>query len=255
MLIDMKCSNCGAHMQFDNTREFMFCEYCGHRVANVNEQVNINQQVNVSGTVYHVQDRSNEPNLYISYNTSNPKVGMVTRIVSTGVKSTYVNGQTLSFHLNQGRQLIVLKIGSRNYNREVVIPPDNSPVRIYASFNGRARISIDQPRVAVGPAGAPPGTQYVQQFSNSNPQGTVTAVQQPVAASYPAVGGARKSGLSILAFILSFTLYLSWAGVGVAVLDAFFMDKEKQQSHGLSYAAMSIGGFMTLCLIIILASK
>lgn len=145
MLINMKCPSCGATMQFDNSRAFMFCSYCGSKIANIAEQINVYQQVDVSGTVYHVQDRSNEPNLYISYNTNNPAVGMITRIVSTGVKNTYINGQTLSFHLAQGRQTIVLKIGRKNYDRDIVIHPSNNPVRIYASFNGRAQISIDQP--------------------------------------------------------------------------------------------------------------
>ena len=145
MLFNMKCPSCGATMQFDSSRAFMFCTYCGSKVANIAEQININQQLNVSGTVVHVQDRSSDPNLYISYNTNNPSVNMVTRIVSTGVKNTYVNGQTLSFHLAPGRQTIVLKIGKKNYNREIVIPSNNAPVRIYASFNGRAQISIDQP--------------------------------------------------------------------------------------------------------------
>ncbi|MBP5654724.1 MAG: zinc ribbon domain-containing protein [Clostridiales bacterium] len=145
MIIDMKCSNCGAPLRFDDSRQVMFCGYCGHKLVYIPEQMNINHQVNVSGTVQHVQNRFNDPNLYITYNTSNPAIMMVTRIVSTGMKNTYVNGQTLSFHLKQGKQLIVLKIGKRNYNREIVIPPDNSPVRIYASFNGHAQISIDQP--------------------------------------------------------------------------------------------------------------
>lgn len=79
MLFEMKCPSCGATMQFDDTKEFMFCPYCGNKVANLSEKVEVNQNINVSGTVYHVQDRSNEPNLYISYNSINPNVNMVTR--------------------------------------------------------------------------------------------------------------------------------------------------------------------------------
>ena len=154
----MKCPSCGATMQFDDSKSVMDCPYCGGKVANVAEQVNITQNVNVSGTVVHVQDRSNDPNLFISYNTNNPAVGMVSRIVDTGVKGTYVNGQTLSYHLNQGPHTIVLKIGKKNYNRDIVIPPDNQPVRIYASFNGRAQISIDQPNVPVAQAGRRTGS-------------------------------------------------------------------------------------------------
>ena len=141
-----KCSSCGKVLaKFDNSKVFTFCPYCGGNVNGVNEQVNINQRINVSGVVYQVQNKANEPNLYITYNTNNPGVGMVTRIVSTGTKNTYINGQTLSFHLPQGPQSIVLKIGKKNYSRDIVIPANNAPVRIYGSFNGRAQISIDQP--------------------------------------------------------------------------------------------------------------
>ena len=111
--------------------------------------------------------RSDEPNLYISFNTTDPSVGMVTRIVSTGVKNTYINGQTLSFHLAQGSQTIVLKIGSRNYNRNIVIPPDHSPVRIYASYNGRAHITIDQPPLLENASGSVLNNQ-VQTTSQGN---------------------------------------------------------------------------------------
>lgn len=133
MLIDKRCPHCGEAIEFENTMESMFCPFCGGMVTN--------EAFDLKETPI-----SNEPNLYISYNSTDPSVGMVTRIVSTGVKNTYINGQSLSFHLAQGPQTIVLKIGSRNYNRDIVIPSDNSPVRIYASYNGRAHIAIDQPQ-------------------------------------------------------------------------------------------------------------
>ena len=63
MLVNMKCPSCGATMQYDDSMASMDCPYCGGKVANVAEQVNITQNVNVSGTVVHVQDRSNDPNL------------------------------------------------------------------------------------------------------------------------------------------------------------------------------------------------
>ena len=34
MLVDVKCPHCGATMQFDNTRNTVFCPYCGGQVAN-----------------------------------------------------------------------------------------------------------------------------------------------------------------------------------------------------------------------------
>lgn len=37
-LIDMKCPNCGASIQLDNSRESGFCSYCGSKVQIKKEQ-------------------------------------------------------------------------------------------------------------------------------------------------------------------------------------------------------------------------
>lgn len=140
-----KCSRCGTTFnQFRNSNNFKFCSYCGGQVVLVTEAAPVQSQPKQMRGSY-VRDTSNDPNLYISYRTINPDVLMVTRIVSSGVKHTYVNGQEIPFRLVQGPQTIILKIGKKNYSREIVIPPSNTPVRIYASFNGRAQISIEQP--------------------------------------------------------------------------------------------------------------
>ena len=237
MIINMKCPSCGATMQFDDTKSVMDCPYCGGQVANIAEQLNITQNVNVSGTVVHVQDRSNDPNLFITYNTNNPSVLMVSRIVDTGVKGSYVNGQTQSYHLSQGPHTVVLKIGKKNYNRDIVIPPDNQPVRIYASFNGRAQISVDQPNVSVSKFSTPGDAQSQGQTSISYTQ---PAPKEP---------GKPKSPLSIVAFILSLTYYLSWAGAGLGAVEIFVLDKKKEKNQLFSYLAMGIGTFMTVALI------
>ena len=237
MLVNMKCPSCGATMDFDDSKESMDCPYCGSKVANITEQVNITQNVNVSGTVVHVQDRSNDPNLFITYNSNNPSVGMVSRIVTTGVKGSYVNGQTQSYHLSQGPHTIILKIGKKNYSRDIVIPPDNQPVRIYASFNGRAQISVDQPNITSTPAGVAAGG----------------AGQVAVNNVAPKAPGKPKSPLSILAFVLSLTFYLSWAGAGLGAVETFVLDKQKEKNHIMSFWAMGLGAFLTICLIVSLA--
>ena len=134
MLVDVKCPYCKAEMQFDNSRETVFCPYCGGRVTNAVEKP---------------QNQVSQPNIFITYTTNNSAVGMVTRIVSTGEKASYVNGQTLSYHLNPGKQTIVLKIGKINHNKDIVIPTDNTPVRIKASFNGKAQITVDPPTALI----------------------------------------------------------------------------------------------------------
>lgn len=136
-----KCSKCGTTFdQSKKTDSFRFCSYCGGPIIIVTDRVQAN-----SARSSNVRDTSNDPNLYISYSSINADVLMVTRIVSTGVKHTYVNGQEQQFRLSQGPQQIILKIGRKNYSRDIIIHPSNSPVRIYAAYNGRAQISIDQP--------------------------------------------------------------------------------------------------------------
>ena len=136
-----KCSKCGTTFdQSKKTDSFRFCSYCGGPIIIVTDRVQAN-----SARSSNVRDTSSDPNLYISYSSINADVLMVTRIVSTGVKHTYVNGQEQQFRLSQGTQQIILKIGRKNYSRDIIIHPSNSPVRIYAAYNGRAQISIDQP--------------------------------------------------------------------------------------------------------------
>lgn len=53
----------------------------------------------------------------------------------------------------------------------------------------------------------------------------------------------KPSGKSVLAFILSFIPYLSMAGVVLGIMDWI---KTKDRPHGLSTAAIIIGGLMTL---------
>ncbi len=142
----IRCASCGGSLEkFDNPTGFTFCPYCGGSVSKSTTPAYSAQRHNQRQNTRSKRANNNEPNLYISYNTVNPSIGLVTRIVSTGVKNTYINGQTISFHLPQGQQEIILKIGLKNYSRFINIPQSNSPVRIYASYNGRAQISIDQP--------------------------------------------------------------------------------------------------------------
>ncbi len=142
MLVDVKCPYCNLLSQYDDAREFMFCKNCGKKIA-----YSPSRAVSEHNDIALKAQNNNTPNLFISYNTTIPAIGMVTRIVSTGAKDSYVNGQTRSFHLGIGFQQIILKIGPKNYSRDIVISADNTPVRIYASFNGVAQITIDQPTV------------------------------------------------------------------------------------------------------------
>ena len=58
----------------------------------------------------------------------------------------------------------------------------------------------------------------------------------------------KKSPLSIVAFVFSFTVILSFVGIILGIIDLVKKDKEK--SHGLSKAAIAVGGSLTALLII-----
>ena len=230
MLVKLQCPHCGATMEVDSERDKIFCTYCGTEIANLKEKIEITQNVNMSGTVRHVVDRTNEPNLYISYATAVSDVLMVVSIVDTGAKNTYINGQTLTYHLSKGPHTIVLKIGKRNYECTIVIPADNAPVRINAVFTGRnAEISIDQPIYSEEDAAT---VQRIQQQSSVNRK--------------------KQSVLAIISFILSFLLYAAFAAVPLAVLDLILSKKDKDHSHGLAIAALIIGTIMSISMIMTL---
>ena len=152
MLYKMICPQCNAPMDMDDSRDFMFCQYCGARVANIPQRVNISQrldvyqQVNVSGTVMHRTDYSNEPNLIISYMASDPSVKMQVSIASIGVrKALFLSGQTMTFRLPDGNNQLAVKIGRINYKRMVFINSFKGPVRMYATWAKHAQINIDSP--------------------------------------------------------------------------------------------------------------
>lgn len=228
MLVKMKCPHCGANMEVNDQLDMVFCTYCGTKIANLKERIEVTQNVNVNGVVRHVMDRSNDPNLIISYATTNPSVVMVVRIVQTGQKNTYLNGQTQTYHLRAGTHQIVLKIGKKNYDRTIVIPADNSPVRINATFNGRrAEITIDQPN-----------------FGNVQQQQVLRANQN--------TGKKKQSALAITSFILSLTGFGAVLGIPLAVWDLIRAKKDKDHAHGLAIAGAIIG---TVFGVIIIASN
>lgn len=45
MLVVLSCPNCNAKMEIDAAREFIFCQYCGTRIANLTQRVDISGQV------------------------------------------------------------------------------------------------------------------------------------------------------------------------------------------------------------------
>lgn len=50
MLVTMKCPSCAADLQIDDAREFMFCQYCGTKIANIAEKVEVSGSVTIDNT-------------------------------------------------------------------------------------------------------------------------------------------------------------------------------------------------------------
>lgn len=226
MLVKMQCPQCGGQMEIDSSRQSVFCSFCGTKIENVPERlhiqgdVTVHQNVNVQGTVLHKADRSGDPNLYIDFQCLHPAVGMVVRIAATGQKSHFIGGQQMSYHLQKGENLIVLKIGKINYNRKVYINDNNDPVRIQAMWNGRAHIHIDQPPYT------PP-----QAAAGAAPAGT-----KPV-----------RSWQSILGFVLALTMLGCLPAALFCILDLNL--KDERLAHGLSVAGLIISAFSAFAII------
>lgn len=173
MLVEMKCPQCGAVMQMDDSKEFIFCTYCGTKIANVAETKTININKNVSGEVTYKRDTSKDPNLLISYSTVDATITMVSVIRETREKWIYANGQNMSYRLAPGRYELVIQVGKRRWSRFVYIPRDNTPVQVQVVFTGSTKILIQQP-----------------------PQG-IEEYNQMLAASQQATAGTAESGTSV----------------------------------------------------------
>ena len=48
MLVKMTCPQCGAVLDMDDSKEYMFCEFCGTKIANVTEKVDVVHSGSVS---------------------------------------------------------------------------------------------------------------------------------------------------------------------------------------------------------------
>ena len=114
------------------------------------------------------------------------------------------------------------------YNRTIIIPEDNTPVRINAAYTGRrAEITIDQPIVT---ATDPVTGQQTQQIVKTNSK--------------------KQSALAVISFILSFLAFAAFLAVPLAILDLFLSKKDKDHKHGLSIAALIIGTIVALICIV-----
>ena len=131
----VQCPTCGKVFEYEDSRAFMFCSYCGTKVTN-QLQPTYNQ-----GTM--LQQRTNAApsgNVIVEYSTTKPQVSLM--IVIDGEKWTFPNNARKEFTLSPGLHDIVFYVGRRGWRRAVNVPYGGNPVHISVLFAGRVKILI-----------------------------------------------------------------------------------------------------------------
>lgn len=105
-----------------------------------NQQYN-QQQLNPGG---YAPQAPNKPNININFTCTVLSITMDVTFCTTNQKFLFTNGQSLNYTLMPGQHMLIFRIGNRIYNRSVIISPEIDSIRIYASWNGRAHINIQQ---------------------------------------------------------------------------------------------------------------
>ncbi|MCQ2493606.1 MAG: zinc ribbon domain-containing protein [Lachnospiraceae bacterium] len=217
------------------------------------------------------------PNLIIHYSATQPSVAMVTRIVANGRKDVYYTGQTIEYTVFPGYHQLIMKIGSKNYSRNIVVPGDGTALHVYGAWDGRAQISIGQPYVVQCMYPIPPNIQaHVQshtmrvdasmmtvramqqngitqpaqqpmtqpaQQSMAQPQPTYASVPQPTVTISKEPDTREFSPVPIIALVLSLSFIFSIIGV---IMGCITVSMKKIKLRGMGIAAIPVGIIFTL---------
>ena len=211
-----------------------------------------------------------EPNLTVYFNTVNNGVALVIRVVSTGEKRVLSNGEATQFTLPAGSQTLILKIGKKNYSRNVLIIPGQN-VNVFCAFDGRGRINVENPYGNGTPQFAQAGFNGVPSTGVPTTPGFAQPMQPgaPMPANFvmdnasaPVAGFAMKSAgeakakpfspMAIVGFILSFFVITSPLAVILGILDLILLRK-KFRGHGLAVAGIVIGTGLSIILFILIS--
>lgn len=223
------------------------------------------------------------PNVTVYFNSVNRGVIMVVRVVATGEKRILKNGEATQFTLPAGSQTLIIKIGKKNYSRNVLVIP-NQNVNIFCAFDGRGRITVENPNggntpqfaqagfngvpsagvPVVGGYGAPMQAGIPMQDGYGAPMQADMPMQGGYAAApstAPVAGFAVKnaeeakvppfSAMAIVGFILSFFLVTSPLGVILGIVHLAVFGR-KLRGNGLAIAGIVIGVGMSIMLFILI---
>lgn len=145
------CPNCSAHMQVDPSYRMAICPSCGTEclVQEAVDKLIISGSVNLvhsggvthSGSVTLKKDYSSEPNLYVSYASADPTLGMTMKIPKLNITNIFNSGMNQSFHVAPGQYLMRIKFGTLtrvnvNAERTIIIKNDGSPTRVNIGWQG-----------------------------------------------------------------------------------------------------------------------
>ena len=133
MIIKKHCPQCGTQMDFDDTREFMFCQYCGTRITKNGSGQTLPQTRAAANT-------ANTANMIIDYTTTKPACQLT--VVVNGQRWVFPNNSHQEFVMPPGVHMVFFYITSHGWKRAVNIPYSGAPVHISVVYAGRVKIYI-----------------------------------------------------------------------------------------------------------------
>lgn len=149
MMITRYCPQCGAEAMFDDSRESMFCSYCGARINSypmkaVDLGADLMPQNSAPAYPQRSMQAATAENLTIDYSTSHQMYSL--SVIIDGQQWIFPNGARKSFYLRQGAHILSFQIAGRLWNRRVYVPFEGSQVLINVVYAGRTKIYIYPPQ-------------------------------------------------------------------------------------------------------------
>ena len=176
------------------------------------------QIVNLSERVIH--DYEGKPNLYVEFADGYLGSSAVVTIDGGNNSFTAIRGKATSVTLEKGVHLAKIRFGKKSYLRTFVIRKDNAPVKfILSDDNSQNHIYIEQPAL-----------------SEEEQEAKDQRLEQE-----------KQSRLGIIAFVFSCTMFLSFIGVILGIID--LQKREPVRKHTFAKIAIIVGGVLTLAMI------
>ena len=170
MLKHFFCTKCGAPIDGDDSRAFIFCMRCGSRESIPGSKAPMPPQPAPPALNRPIRP-GETPNLIIDYSAINLNVLLQVLVPETNQIYRLQSGMHLPLLMSVGAHILTLTIGRRSYRRTVNIFQSNAgPVIVHCSWDGRARINMEQPYANMGavqgyyPQQPYPQQQYPQQY-------------------------------------------------------------------------------------------